>query len=73
MVAGMLWTRLRNNSSLRIDGKDSIDKYREWLRANLHNWGATYTPDQLLHRVFGRGYDPQGLLQYLEHKYLSMN
>jgi carboxypeptidase Taq len=73
VIAGMLWTKLGNNGSLRIDGKDSIDKYRAWLRTNLHNWGATYAPDQLLHRVFGKGYDPQGLLQYLEHKYLAMN
>ena len=73
VIGGMLWTRLRKDRLHREGGKDTVHKYLEWLRENLHHWGATYPPDQLLHRVFGKGYDPEGLVQYLEQKYLQTN
>ena len=71
IVAGMIWSQLKKQALLRLDKATGLIPYRNWLRDNLHAWGATYPPKQLLTHLFGHDYDPQGLVQYLEQKYLA--
>ena len=73
VVAGMLWSKLQTNGSVKVQGSNSLQEYRTWLQTNLHRWGSTYSPDDLLHRLFGKGYDPDGLLKYLDRKFLTAN
>ncbi len=73
VIAGMLWSTLTKNQLLPIKGDKSIPALKAWLAENLHKQGATYPPKELLHRVFGHGYDPSGLVSYLENKYLAAN
>jgi len=73
VIAGMLWSTLTKNQLLPIKGDKSIPALKSWLAENLHKQGATYPPKELLHRVFGHGYDPSGLVSYLENKYLAAN
>jgi carboxypeptidase Taq len=73
VVAGMLWKTLSGKSLLPIKDEKSIPMLKSWLAENLHKPGATYPPKELLNRVFGTGYDPSGLVEYLENKYLANN
>jgi carboxypeptidase Taq len=73
VIAGMLWSALTKKRLLPIKGDKSIPALKAWLAENLHKPGATYPPKELLNRVFGHGYDPSGLVSYLENKYLATN
>ena len=73
VVAGMLWNTLTEKQLLPIQGEESISLLKNWLAENLHKLGATYPPKELLMRVFGNGYEPSGLVSYLENKYLAVN
>lgn len=73
IVAGMLWQVLTKNGLLPVKEEKSILALKIWLAQNLHKWGSTYPPKALLTKIFGKGYDPAGLLNYLENKYLRMN
>src|SRR6266705_35907 len=73
VVAGMLWNILTEKQLLPIQGEESISPLKNWLAENLHKLGATYPPKELLTRVFGHGYEPSGLVSYLENKYLAVN
>ena len=69
----MLWSALTKKGLLPIKSEKSIASPKKWLAENIHKPGATYSPKELLNRVFGKGYDPSSLLGYLENKYLAMN
>ncbi len=73
IVAGMLWTRMKKEGLLRLGAEHGVNAQKNWLKDNLHRWGGTYPPKELLNRVFGHGYDPDGLVRYLEQKYLTVN
>jgi len=73
VVAGMLWTTLTKKGLLPVKDETSLSSLKSWLAENLHKPGATYSPKELLMRVFNKGYDPAGLVDYLENKYLKMN
>ncbi len=40
-----------------------------WLRANIHEPGATYLPGELVQRVTGSSLDPSHFVKYLNEKY----
>jgi carboxypeptidase Taq len=73
VIAGMLWSTLTKKQLLPVKGDKSIPALKSWLAENLHKPGSTYPPKELLNRVFGHGYDPSGLISYLENKYLATN
>ena len=71
VVAGMLWQALTKKGLLPVKDDKSIGLLKAWLAENIHKPGSTYSPKELLNKVFGKGYDPSGLIGYLEHKYLA--
>jgi carboxypeptidase Taq len=73
IIAGMLWSALTKKGLLPTKGDKSIATLKSWLAENIHKPGSTYSPKELLNRVFGKGYDPSGLVGYLENKYLAKN
>jgi carboxypeptidase Taq len=72
VVAGMLWKKLTDQGLLPINDEESIVALKGWLAENIHKPGSTYAPKELLTKVFGMGYDPSGLVGYLENKYIAM-
>lgn len=70
VIAGMLWNTLTKKGLLPVKGDKSIGLLKGWLAENIHKPGSTYSPKELLNKVFAKGYDPSGLIGYLEHKYL---
>ncbi len=73
IIAGMLWSALTKKGLLPVKSDKSVAPLKSWLAENIHKPGSTYSPKELLNRVFGKGYDPSGLVGYLENKYLAMN
>ena len=68
----MLWSALTKKGLLPVKGEKSIAPLKSWLAENIHKPGSTYSPKELLNRVLGKGYDPSGLVGYLENKYLAV-
>ncbi len=42
---------------------------RNWLTANIYQWGSKYTPSTLIQRATGRPLDPAPYLNYLQTKF----
>lgn len=40
-----------------------------WLRANIHQYGSKFRPQELVQRITGTKIDPQPYLRYLKQKY----
>jgi carboxypeptidase Taq len=51
--------------------ENGITEIKNYLKSNLHSFGATYAPKDLLQRVFGYSYNPSDLVYYLENKYIK--
>ncbi len=72
VVLGMIWHKMGDGRRIResVTGGD-VAPLRDWLRTNIHRYGATYTPKELQQRVFGEAYNPERLLSYFEHKFVQ--
>jgi carboxypeptidase Taq len=71
VIAGMIYNRIQKDLDLKATIADGeIGKIKDWLRENIHKYGATYSPKDLQNRVFGETYNPEWLIKYLREKYL---
>ena len=71
VIGGMLYNRIQKDIDLKSSmSKGEILRVKEWLKENLHKYGATYSPKELQNRIFGEQYNPKWLLNYLEKKFL---
>jgi len=43
-----------------------------WLTEKIHKYGATYTPEELMTKVFGEGLDASHYAKYLKDKFTSL-
>jgi len=72
VVLGMIWHRLKDGQFIRESvGKGDIMELRDWLRTNIHRYGATYAPKDLQMKVFGEAYNPERLATYLNKKFVG--
>jgi carboxypeptidase Taq len=72
VVAGMIWHKMKDGESVREAlQRGDVMEVRNWLRNNIHRYGATYSPKALQMKVFGESYNPDRLLHYLNEKYAS--
>jgi len=53
-----------------ISGK-SLSIIKEWLKAKIHRWGATYPPKQLIKMAIGTDIEPTSYITYLHKKYIE--
>lgn len=61
---------LKDNSNAIKDLKDGDLTYiNNWLRDNIHQYGAVYTPEELIKRVTGEELSTKYFIDYLENKY----
>ncbi len=74
IISGLIWELMRTEELIgqELNG-EKLEKLKTWLRENIHRHGGTYPPKDLLRRVFGKVYDPRGLVRYLEEKYIEEN
>lgn len=58
---------MANFDELLAAGK--LDKIKEWFNQNIHQFGKTKKPLEILQDVTGEGPNPKYLLNYLTEKY----
>ena len=71
LVAAQLWDVLRKDLP---DLDAQIEKGRfegllDWLRKNVHQFGAKYEPQELVQKVTGSKINPEPYLRYLQEKF----
>jgi len=72
VIAGMVYYRIQKEFDIKTAvASGEVGKIKNWLRENVHKYGATYSPKDLQKRLFGETYNPQLLVKYLQEKYLS--
>jgi carboxypeptidase Taq len=74
VIAAQIWFKVRSVFSDVAERISSLELgwLREWLRDNIHRWGKTYPPKQLVERVTGSPPDPKYLIEYLEWKFVKL-
>lgn len=71
LVASQLWEKIVSDIpdiNEKIESADFKDLL-QWLRENIHQYGAKYEPIELLKRVTGKGLDYEPYMNYLETKF----
>jgi len=71
LVASQLWEKIVSDipdMNEKIESADFKDLL-QWLRENIHQYGAKYEPIELLKRVTGKGLDYEPYMNYLETKF----
>ena len=71
LISVQLWDKaLADTPDLpaRIE-RGEFGALREWLRANVHQYGRKYLPDELVRRVTGEGIQSRSFMRYLRTKY----
>jgi len=72
IIAGMIHNRIRKDMDLKATvAKGEFGKVKDWLKEKIHRHGAIYSPKELQRRLFDEQYNPQGLINYLQEKYLG--
>ena len=72
VVLGMIWHKMGDGELVRRSvGEGDLMQLRKWLQANIHRWGAIYSPKDLQVKLFGEAYNPDRLLRYYETKFLA--
>lgn len=72
VVAAMIWHKMKDGAFIRGALQEGdILGLKEWLRSNIHRYGATYAPKELQKKVLGEAYNPERLLQYLNQKFAA--
>ncbi|AHC51869.1 peptidase M32 [Sulfolobus acidocaldarius SUSAZ] len=69
VVSGIVYSKTANLYNLLREGK--IGEMKAIMTDKIYKYGATYSPKDLLRKSFGEEYNPEGLIQYLRHKYLK--
>lgn len=71
VLSAMLWQKITSDVP-NVEGdfeKGEFGRLREWLQTNVHQYGSTYLPMDLLERVLGtRQLDAEPLITYLTTK-----
>jgi len=52
--------------------KGKFDALLAWLHANIHRYGRTYDPQDLVQRVTGSKITPEPYIRYLTEKYTDI-
>ncbi len=72
VIVGMIWHKLKDGETVRSAiANGDVATLKAWLGKNILQYGSMYSPKALQDRLFGEAYNPQRLLSYFEHKYLS--
>jgi carboxypeptidase Taq len=71
LVSAQLWDVLRKdlpNLDSQIE-KGKFEDLLNWLRKNVHQYGAKYEPQELVQKITGSKINPEPYLRYLQEKF----
>ena len=51
---------------------DNLSKINDWLKENIHKYGSTKTPEEIIMAATGEAFDPKYFTDYLVEKYSSL-
>lgn len=71
LVAAQLWDVLRKDLP-DLDSQIEKGKFEgllDWLRKNVHQFGAKYEPQELVQKITGSKINPEPYLRYLQEKF----
>ncbi|HWQ46393.1 MAG TPA: carboxypeptidase M32 [Longilinea sp.] len=71
LISAQLWEKI-NKDIPRLDDQISKGEFNhllDWLRKNIHQYGAKYEPQEMVQRVTGSKIDPNPYIRYLETKF----
>jgi len=73
LAAAQIWRKYQEVDPGYVDTlrKGEFSKIREWLRANMYQYGSVYQPKELIRRVTGEDVQSKYLVEYLRGKYLK--
>ena len=74
LVSAQLWERIHKDIpdlGTQIERGD-FSSLLAWLRREVHQHGAKYTPQELVTRVCGEAISPLPYMRYLEEKYMDI-
>lgn len=60
------------NQEINIESlleNNEIDKINEWLKNNVHKYGKTLTPEEILLKATNKTFDPSYYINYLKRKF----
>ena len=71
LISAQLWKAFRRATPAcdELIRQGDFSTLLGWLRANVHQYGRKYQPQELVERVTGSRIDPEPYLEYLETKY----
>jgi carboxypeptidase Taq len=71
LISAQLWERVSQaHPSLDEEiRRGDFSALLSWLRSEIHQYGRTFTPQELVQRAAGTRIDPSPYLRYLERKY----
>ena len=71
-VNGIGLDKIKNAiATLRINN-NQFEIIRNWLKENIHTYGATLTADEILNKVTHESFNPQYYVDYLKEKYTKL-
>ena len=73
LIAAQLWEKFGQTHPTRDEDmrRGNFSSLLSWLRAELHQYGRSYKPQELVTRICGSPVEPAPYLRYLEAKYAS--
>ena len=72
-MAAQFMNKMRED--IDVDDLLRNDKYEvvvEWLKENIHKYGALYDGDEIMYRATGKKLDVNDYIEYLEDKYTKL-
>jgi carboxypeptidase Taq len=54
-----------------LTSPEGIQKIKDWLKTNIHQYGGTYTLDELVQKVTGEDFSTKYWKEYLRNKYTT--
>ncbi|HBY19850.1 MAG TPA: carboxypeptidase M32, partial [Clostridiales bacterium] len=74
LLGNIIAAQLVNTMSKEIDIEESLlqgdfSKINEWLKENVHQYGKSKTPEEIIKDSTGEGINPKYYVEYLEKKY----
>lgn len=72
-IAAQLYYEMSNDLNIPLAIKENkIGKINEWLKEHVHQYGALYTPKEVLEKATKEAFNPKYYVRYLKEKFRTI-